>query len=156
MEASTRALLVHDGQTYFRALKATVERQEISTRQARDCRETSLLLSGRNASQIVFTDTQLLDGTWKDVVNMAAQAPNAPKVIVVSRLVDIKLYLDALEEGAFDFIVPPFVDVDLAYIMRSALLSARPRLRQHERRGARPSLRYLQAGAGNRSLPRYL
>jgi DNA-binding NtrC family response regulator len=143
------ALMVHDTQTYFRALESAIERQGITTRQARDCRESSLFLSPKHGLQLVFTDTQLPDGTWEDVLKLAAQAPNPPKVIVVSRLVDMKLYLDALDRGAFDFIVPPFLDDDLAYVVRSATLSAMQRRSQPETRAALPAERQLAAGVGS-------
>jgi FixJ family two-component response regulator len=46
---------------------------------------------------------------------------NSP-VVVVSRLVDLDLYLDVLESGASDFIVPPFQASDVAYVVSGALL----------------------------------
>ena len=46
-------------------------------------------------------------------------------VIVVSRFVDIDLYLKALESGASDFIVPPFSAADVAYVVRTAIAKTR-------------------------------
>ncbi len=51
---------------------------------------------------------------------MAAQAAKAVNVIVVSRLADMRVYLDTIDKGARDFVAPPFVASDLAYVMRSA------------------------------------
>jgi FixJ family two-component response regulator len=52
-------------------------------------------------------------------------------VIVVARVVDTRFYVEAIEAGAFDFIVPPFNAADLAYVVRCAVdnvLARRARL----------------------------
>jgi FixJ family two-component response regulator len=70
---------------------------------------------------LVFTDPQLPDGTWADIVVMAEKAKLPVNVIVVARLVDTRFYVEAIETGAFDFLAPPFNATDLAYVVRSAL-----------------------------------
>jgi FixJ family two-component response regulator len=35
--------------------------------------------------------------------------------------VDTRFYVEAIQTGAFDFLAPPFVATDLAYVVRSAL-----------------------------------
>ena len=51
---------------------------------------------------------------------LAGRASQPVNVIVVTRVMDTKLYLEALEGGAFDFIVPPFASLDLAHVVRCA------------------------------------
>jgi FixJ family two-component response regulator len=63
----------------------------------------------------------LSDGTWADVVGLAAKVPAPVNVIVVARFVDIRLYVDVIERGAFDFLAPPFVPSDLAHVVRCAV-----------------------------------
>ena len=41
-------------------------------------------------------------------------------VIVVARVVDMRLYIAALEGGASDFLVPPFTRSDLTYVVSRA------------------------------------
>jgi DNA-binding NtrC family response regulator len=67
---------------------------------------------------MIFTDTNLSDATWVDVLRLAAR--HLVPVIVVSRQVDFRLYVDSLERGALDVIVPPFVGAYLAHIVRCA------------------------------------
>ena len=43
------------------------------------------------------------------------------KVIVVSRLVDIRLYVETMAGGTFDFIVPPMTSDELAHVLACAL-----------------------------------
>ena len=51
----------------------------------------------------------------------ARRMPSPVPVVVVSRYVDVDLYLDALEKGAWDYIVPPFRAADLAYVVNGAI-----------------------------------
>jgi len=112
------ALLVSDGGEPFEKLELALDCQGIKTCRARDSAELLAQLEQPNPPQMVFTATTLPDGTWVDVLRLAAR--HLVPVIVVSRLVDFELYADSLERGALDFIVPPFVGADLAHIVRCA------------------------------------
>jgi DNA-binding NtrC family response regulator len=114
------ALLVGNQETCFQALQAILEKLEIDTRRTRSCVETLPLLAGADPPHLVFTDTQLPDGTWADLLRLSAKARGLVKVIVVSRVVDIALYLDVLDAGGFDFVVPPFYPAEVAHIVRCA------------------------------------
>jgi FixJ family two-component response regulator len=60
-------------------------------------------------------------------------------VIVVSPFVDVDLYLDSMESGASDFIVPPFLCTDVAYVVMTAISDGLPRrlaVSQHAAGGA--------------------
>ena len=70
--------------------------------------------------QLVFTADKLADGTWAVVVDLAARAQLPVNVIVVSRVVDTRLYLEVIEGGAFDFIAAPLASSDIAYVARCA------------------------------------
>lgn len=41
-------------------------------------------------------------------------------MIVVGRIANVRFYVEVIEGGAFDFISPPFVGSDLAYVLRCA------------------------------------
>ena len=69
----------------------------------------------------MLAGTSLPDGTRADVLEAASTAPTTSPVIVVSALVDIKLYLDVLESGAYDFVVPPLSSDDLTHIVGPAM-----------------------------------
>jgi DNA-binding NtrC family response regulator len=126
MPQTLTALLVHEEEACFQVLDVLLGRQGIKTRRVRNCAEASVSLVQHDLPQLVFTDTRFCDGTWVDVLNLTSELKihNATKIIVVSRVVDHHLYVDAIEKGAFDFIVPPFEPEDLAFIVRSAICSA--------------------------------
>jgi len=121
MMERTPALLVHHNSETLATLKGALERQGMRILHAESHAQAKHLLGGLNPAPLVFTDTQLPDGTWADILALADKAPQPVNVIVVARLVDTRFYVEAIETGAFDFIAPPFAATDLAYVVRSAL-----------------------------------
>jgi DNA-binding NtrC family response regulator len=113
------ALVVHS-EDASSAVKAALESESIEIHDVRTCKEVADWLQGGNPPHLVFTDTTLSDGTWADVVALAARAHDPVDVIVVSRQMDQKLYIEAIERGAYDFITPPFAVSDLEHVVRCA------------------------------------
>jgi DNA-binding NtrC family response regulator len=118
------ALLVYDEEEPLRAVEQTLLDQRMSTVRVRNCSEAIAVLRDSDPPTIVLTDTSLADGSWANVLEATCACPSHPPLIVVSRLLDIRLYLDVMESGACDFVVPPLASADLAYIVSSALLKS--------------------------------
>jgi len=118
------ALLVHDRPEPMGSVGRALECQSIETQSVRTCHEAYQALCGRQPPHLVLTAARLTDGSWEDVVLLAAKAPEPANVIVVSEVVDIAFYLDAIQRGAFDFIVPPMSLPDFSYVVRSAVDNA--------------------------------
>jgi two-component system response regulator PilR (NtrC family) len=114
------ALLIHENSDTLRALKRLLEGQGLRVTQAGSRARAKRMLGGLNPVPLVFTDAQLPDGTWADILEMAEKAAMPVNVIVVARVVDTRFYVEAIEAGAFDFIAPPFNATDLAYVLRCA------------------------------------
>jgi DNA-binding response OmpR family regulator len=132
------AALVSDGGEPFEKLELALDSQGAKTYRARDSAEVLALLEQPDPPQMIFTGTNLSDGTWVDVLRLAAR--HLVPVIVVSRRVDFGLYVDSLERGALDVIVPPFVGADLAHIVRCAAWNwSNGRVRPATRSNAQPS-----------------
>ena len=127
MQEMIRALLVHDRPEPTGSLRRALESQCIETQSVRTCHEASQALWGRRPPHLVLADTRLPDGSWEVVVNLAARAPAPVNVIVVSEVVDIALYLEVIQRGAFDFIVPPMSLSDFAHVVWSAVDNAQRR-----------------------------
>lgn len=92
----------------------------IASLQLRTVVETKYELKRLHRPALIFTAVTLPDGTWADVVDAARDASSPCPVIVVSRLVDLELYLEVLQKGAADFIVPPFEANDLLSLIDAA------------------------------------
>lgn len=124
MEKGISALLLHDQEYPLSGLTSVLETQPIKISRLRTCKQAAELLERAGTPQIIFTDTHLPDGDWADVLNLAARAPVPVCVIVVARVVDIRFYVEVIERGAFDFIVPPFTAADVSHIIKCAADSA--------------------------------
>ena len=124
MPDKIRALLVCQNSDTFSTLKDALKRQRVRVAQAETCARAQRWLGGLDPAPLVFTDTQLPDGTWTDILALAEKAARAVNVIVVAEAVNTRLYVEAIESGAFDFLAPPFDAADLAHVVRCALDNA--------------------------------
>jgi FixJ family two-component response regulator len=118
------ALLVGKQDELFQALGFTLASVGIKTIHAEDYSEISTLLSAISLPDIIFANTHLPGGAWKEVRSLISTSSRSVPMVLVSPVVDIRLYLNALEGGAVDFIVPPFRPSDLAFIVSSAIRSS--------------------------------
>jgi len=123
MTENGTVLLVHDYEYPLADLRPPLSRLGFRGQRARSCREARYFLGAPRPPALVFTDTDLPDGGWTDTVAFAGRALPPVPVIVVSRTVDIGLYLDAMEGGAAEFMVPPFREIDLSYVVRGAAMN---------------------------------
>ena len=121
MAEQITALVVHRKDAAFQSLAKVLGRLGLEVIHARSCEEAIRLFKQSKPVDLVFAGVELPDGGWTDMLILAAQSKSYLPVIVVSQMVDIELYLDALGSGAFDYITPPFVASDLAHIIRSAI-----------------------------------
>lgn len=137
MKDDIRALLLHLHESPVAALKLALENHFIWTERARSCEEATASLAGSNPPHLVFTDTDLPDGTWCDVLDLAARASLPVSVIVVSPVADVPLYIDVMERRAFDFITHSFTTAELTHILRCAVENVRTRRQEHMRRPAK-------------------
>lgn len=129
MKETIKALLVQARPNPGDPLRMALEEQSLEIRIARNCGEAALALWSDSPPHLVFTDVQLADGHWGDILTLAAKASQPVNVIVVDSHVDVGVYLSAIERGAFDFIVPPFSAPELLHIVRTAAESAQSRRR---------------------------
>src|SRR5438876_12380076 len=114
------ALLVHQAEDPMSELKSVLEGQQIVMIRAHSCREATDLLSSHSLN-LVFTDAEMPDGAWCDVVEAAAAARTPVRVIVVARVSDVRFYLEVMQRGAFDFLTPPFAPADVGHVIRCAV-----------------------------------
>jgi len=116
------ALLVYDEEEPVRAVEQILRDQAIGTRRVRNCYEAMAVLRHSDQPALVVTDASLPDGDWADVLKATRTCTSFLPLVVVSRLADVRLYLDVMERGAYDFIVPPLASAEMAYVVSGALL----------------------------------
>jgi DNA-binding NtrC family response regulator len=121
MADEIRALLLHSYEVPGTALRRALEDQFIATEMAQSISEANDRISCSDPPHLVFTGTDLFDGTWSDVVDLADRASRQVRVIVVSPVADIPLYMDVMERKAYDFITHSFTAPELTHILRCAV-----------------------------------
>jgi DNA-binding NtrC family response regulator len=124
MSGEVTALLIFHQTKPFNEMEAALEKLAIPTRRAQTLAEASHALSKVNPPLLAFTESELPDGNWSDVVSLSETASSRVSVIVVGQEIDAKLYASAIEVGAFDYIAPPFEAGDLAHVVRCAVDNA--------------------------------
>lgn len=127
MKEQISALLLHGLGDSLAPLKLALEGHAIEVCWMRNCQEAAGLLLGANPPHLVFTEIDLPDGTWADIVKLAVKAKKPVNVIVVARLADVGFYLETIVSGAFDFIVPPLTGFELGHVVRCAAEDASSR-----------------------------
>jgi DNA-binding NtrC family response regulator len=125
-----KAILLHNRRDALCTLRPALESQGVKTLPARNCAEAMRLLQNSDPPPLLFTDTQLPDGNWADAIRIAQKSAEPVNVIVVSRVVDVRLYVEAVHAGAFDFISPPFEPTELAHVVRCAVANVEARRHQ--------------------------
>lgn len=121
MKKRTSAVLVYNEAGPFRGLEKALKGQSMKLRRAQNCAEAGRFLGQANPPHLAFTEAKLPDGTWADVLAATVKAKQPVNVIVVGRVEDTKFYVQVMENGAFDFIVPPFEAGDLDHVLRCAI-----------------------------------
>ena len=82
---------------------------------ARDLVNALALLQQHDIA-VVFCERELLPGTYIDLLEHIIAKPNAPSLIVASRLADESLWAEAVTLGAWDVLAKPF---DRSDVLRS-------------------------------------
>ena len=86
---------------------------------ARDLGSTLTLLREHEIA-VLLCERDLLPGTWTDVLAHIQSLPNAPSLIVASRLADDRLWAEALNLGAWDVLAKPFDHIEVIRSVKSA------------------------------------
>ncbi len=100
------ALLVHDHGEHLARFEEALRLHKVELTHARTCREVSQAIQQSSPPLLIFTDTRLSDGSFQDILKLAAKAEKFVNVLVVSKVGNITLYMEAMEGGAFDFLTP--------------------------------------------------
>jgi DNA-binding NtrC family response regulator len=120
MRGTVTALLIFHRTEPYNDLAAALEKLAFSVGRARTLAEARHVLSRLHLPLLVFTESDLPDGNWADVVSLAARASSPVSVIVMGQEINTKLYVSVIEGGAFDFMAPPFEALDLVHVVRCA------------------------------------
>jgi DNA-binding response OmpR family regulator len=74
----------------------------------------------RNPVPVILCESNLPDGSWRDLSEAAATGERPPNVIVTSRLADDRLWAEVLNLGGYDVLAKPLDGCELFRALSSA------------------------------------
>src|SRR3972149_5925154 len=78
-------------------------------------------LAGARKYDLAFVDSELPDGSWRDVLQFVAATHSDCQMVVCSRCGDERLWAEVIQCGAFDLVPEPLEKQEILRIMHSAL-----------------------------------
>src|SRR5882724_502288 len=119
-------LLVEDKESLRRVLRLTLEHAGYSVTEAADARE-AINEIGRIPHKVVLTDLRMPNGTGLDVLRAARAADGDVPVIVMTAYGSIDEAVQAMKDGAHDFLQKPVDSNHLLLLVGRALEQSRLR-----------------------------
>ena len=78
-------------------------------------------LAGPLKYDLAFVDSELPDGSWRDVLQFLVASNAGCEMVVCARCGDERLWAEVIQCGAFDLVPEPFERQEMLRIIRSAL-----------------------------------
>src|SRR5436853_572732 len=119
-------LLVEDKESLRRVLRLTLEHAGYSVTEAADARE-AINEIGRVPHKIVLTDLRMPNGSGLDVLRASKNAANSVPLIVMTAYGSIDEAVQAMKDGAHDFLQKPVDSNHLLLLVERALEQLRLR-----------------------------
>jgi DNA-binding NtrC family response regulator len=125
-EAAASVLLVTSDDRHESSLRAIFEGTLHTTHRALNCLQALLCLQDQNVA-VVVAEADLPDGNWKDLLDIAANLPEPPQLIVFSPRADDALWAEVLNLGGYDVLPAPFAAQE---VLRTISLACDARARR--------------------------
>ncbi len=106
-------------------------------REARTYRDALMILC-HDRMPVVICESRLPDGNWKDILSQIAILPDAPRLIVISREQDNRLWGEVLNMGGHDVLTTPFENNELIRVVNRAWQSWEYEWRRVNQRWRKP------------------
>src|SRR5216110_2314326 len=119
-------LLVEDKESLRRVLRLTLEHAGYSVTEASDAREAVNII-GKAPHKIVLTDLRMPNGSGLDVLRAAKSADNDVPVILMTAYGSVDEAVQAMKDGAHDFLQKPVDSNHLLLLVERALEQLRLR-----------------------------
>jgi len=105
---------------YLKQALATAAYQPDLVIEACDGLGAALELLSQRGFAVVICESELADGTWRDLLNSMPVSGGRPALVVTSRLADEYLWAEALNLGAFDVLAQPFHPEEVCRVVHAA------------------------------------
>jgi DNA-binding response OmpR family regulator len=85
---------------------------------------------------VVICESDLPDGTWRDVLDSISTLTHRPVLIVTSRLADDYLWAEVLNSGGYNVLAKPFRESEVKHVVASLRMQAHRQVPQTAAAGA--------------------
>ena len=114
-------ILVVDDELFFRKLYRDLLLEEGYRVEVCDNGDDAIALLQQNQIDLVLTDMVMPGRNGLEVLRIARTLPNPPDVILVTGHASLESAIDALKNGARDYLVKPFNPEELKHLVRNCL-----------------------------------
>lgn len=114
-------ILVVDDELFFRKLYRELLIEDGYQVDVCENGEEAIALMKRKSVDLVLTDMVMPGCSGLEVLQTARSLPNAPDVILVTGHASLESAIDALKNGARDYLVKPFDSEELKHVVRGCL-----------------------------------
>jgi DNA-binding NtrC family response regulator len=126
-EIAARILIVDDEPPVLQAVRGVIEQMGHQTREANDGAQAIAALESE-AFDLVVTDLRMPNQDGFAVVRRARELPAHTPAVVLTASASIADCVEAMQAGAFNFLVKPLNRDELRRVVSSALSAARPQV----------------------------
>lgn len=150
MDMPILAVSLHNEKDQCIELEEALEDMSVEVYSAKRCVEAKELIANYQPL-LLFVDLDIWKQLHDVILDMAISADQFMSIIIVASSPDIEMYVSAIEQGAFNFVAPPFARDVLAMIVYTAALDARNRRRSLSREPLPKTTRSMNACFGHRN-----
>ncbi|GET29048.1 sigma-54-dependent Fis family transcriptional regulator [Prolixibacter sp. SD074] len=115
-----RLLIVDDDTSFCMLLQGFLKRKGFEADTAHDYQKASQSLA-KNTYDLVLTDYRLPDGTGIDVLKESKKLAPATVVILITAYSDIRVAVEAVKLGAFEYVTKPVNSDELFHVIKEGL-----------------------------------
>nr|BFF36518.1 sigma-54 dependent transcriptional regulator [Tenacibaculum mesophilum] len=113
-------LLVEDDVTFSNMLKHFLERHKYVVEVSYTIKNASTLLK-ENSYNLIFTDLRLPDGNGIDLLRQSKNTDSDIPVVLMTSYAEVSTAVQAMKQGAFDYISKPFNPDEVLEVINNAL-----------------------------------
>jgi DNA-binding NtrC family response regulator len=116
---SINVVVLSGSNTANHGIREMAERNHWSIHPCSTLREMMFAID-RLRGPVVLCESRIGNTSWRDVLKQINSVDPSIPLIVFTHLVDVSLWLDALEAGSHDVVPFPFEERDLIHVLGSA------------------------------------
>jgi len=114
-----KCVFLTPSETEFRRAEAILRATPISLHHAATLEQAEFQLA-RIEAGVLMTELQFPDGDWEDAIEMLSHSYPRVLLVLAAAQADERLWIRALERGAFDLVSKPFQTEELRRILENA------------------------------------